>query len=85
MQSRVQAFLVVDVLQELPDAKAGIFQIQVVTAIDLFVSQGLHERLAGGVIVGMAAPRHANHNAVGLQRSHIVQVGVLHATVGMVD
>ena len=41
--------LVVDALEELTDTGAGFLEITIFVAVDLFIFQRLHERLASGI------------------------------------
>src|SRR5215831_17194178 len=84
-QRRVQAFLVIDLFQKQADGSASFVKVPVFSAINFLVLQSLHERLAGGVVVRIPAPAHADANTVSCQQVHVVAGGVLHALVGMMD
>jgi hypothetical protein len=45
----MKSFLIIDTLQELADAGAGVMEVAVFVAIDLFVFQRLHEGFTGRV------------------------------------
>src|ERR1022692_5219084 len=59
-ERRVQPLLVVDLLQKLADASACFGQVAILAAIDFLALQRFHERLAGRVVPGIAAARHAD-------------------------
>ena len=52
-QGGVQPLLIVDAFPELTDLRVGVSQVAVLAAIDLFVLQRFHERLAGRVVIGV--------------------------------
>ena len=66
-ERRVQALLVVDLLQEVMDRGARLGQVPVFVAMDLFLLQGFHERLAGRVVIRVAFTAHADLGAILLQ------------------
>src|SRR6266478_2511532 len=82
-QSRVQSLLIVDAFQELTDLRVGVSQVAVLGAINLFVLQCFHERLAGRVVIGVTFAAHADLDAVLLQQAGVVVRSILHATIGM--
>jgi hypothetical protein len=49
----VQAFLVVDFFQEPADAAAGLGEVAIFAAVNLFVLQGLDKGLARRIIPGI--------------------------------
>jgi len=57
---------VVDLLQERPDLFAGVIQVAIGPAIDLFLLQGSHEPLGLGVVIGIPDPAHAGLDVVPL-------------------
>src|SRR5580704_17399404 len=71
-QGRVQALLVVDLVDEGADAALSLLVIAVAPAIGLLGLERLHEALGLGVVVGIADPAHAGGNAVRLQRLGVV-------------
>jgi hypothetical protein len=78
-KGRVQAFLVVDLFQELGDRGAGLDQITILVAQDLFVLQRFHERLAGRVIPRTATAAHADVDSVRLQHVGVIVACILTA------
>src|SRR5271154_7157851 len=82
-QGRVESLAVIDLFEEPFDAAAGIGEVAVLLAIHFLIFQGLHERLAGRVVVGISASAHADAHAVLFEESRIIFGSVLHATVGM--
>jgi hypothetical protein len=49
--------------QELADRGTRLGKIAILIAVHFLVLQRFHERLAGGIIVGIAAPKHADGDA----------------------
>lgn len=62
---------------------AGLGQIRVFVAVDFLVLERLHEQLALGVVVGVAAPAHADLDAVGFEQIGIISRCILHTAVGV--
>ena len=58
----VQTLGVVDLLEEVLDRGPGFAGIAVFLPIHLFVFQRLHERFAGGIVVGVPRPTHADRD-----------------------
>lgn len=56
-------------------------QIAILIAVHFLVLQRFHERLAGGVVPGVALAGHADANAVGFQQRDVVATGVLRAAI----
>ena len=56
----VQAFLVVDLFDEGYDAAAGVAEVGVSLAVDLFGLQRLHEAFGLGVVARVARSAHAS-------------------------
>ena len=82
-ERRVQALLVVDLLQKHAHAGLGLGQIAIFRAVDLFVLQGFHKRFARGIVPGIGFPRHADADAVVLEQLRVIGAGVLHAAIGV--
>ena len=82
-ERRVQAFLVVDLLQEHANARLGLGQMAIFGAVDLFVFQSFHKRFARGIVPGIRFPRHADADAVVLEQLRVIGAGVLHAAIGV--
>src|SRR6185437_2111215 len=82
-ERRVEAFLVVDLFEELADRSARLGQVAVFVAQDLLVLERLHERFAGRVIPRIAFARHADGDAVALEQAGVIVAGVLRAAIGV--
>ena len=76
-QRRVQALLVVDLVDEGADAALGFMVIAIEPAIDLLGLERLHEALGLGVVVGIATPAHGALETVLSQDGVIVFGGIL--------
>src|SRR5687767_4888771 len=63
-QRGVQAFLVIDTLDELAKASLCISEVKILGPINLLVLQRLHERFRLRVVVRVTAPAHADQNLV---------------------
>src|ERR1044071_1643200 len=61
-QRRVQAFLVIDALDELANTSQRISEVNILIAINLLVLQRLDERFRLRVVVRVAASAHADQN-----------------------
>jgi len=80
----MEPLLVVDTIQELANLVLRVCQIPILTAVDLFVFESLHERLTSGVVVGIALAAHANLGPVLLEEVRVIHGGVLHAAIRVV-
>src|SRR6266851_3199361 len=80
----MQALLVVDFLQELPNRSLRLLQIVVLRAVDFLVFEGLDKTLRSGIVVGRCRSAHADANVALLQLCRVVVRSILHAPVRMV-
>ena len=64
---RMQALLVVDFLQELPDPSLGFLEVAVLGAVDFLVFESLNETFRLGIVVRRCQAAHADANAVLLE------------------
>ncbi len=80
----MQAFLVVDLFEELRAEGTCPGQVAVFIAQNLFVLQRFHERLAGCVIPRIALAAHADIDSVRLQQVGVIVACVLAAAIGVV-
>jgi len=70
----MKSFLIIDALQELTDAGAGVVEVAVFVAIDLFVLERFHEGFASGVGLGSQLQLMATLPTVVLKSSiHIIR------------
>ena len=73
----MQAFLVVNAFQKMPDGCARIVQIAVFLAVHLLVFQRFHERFAEGIVVRISFPAHADRDLALLQQTGVIAGSVL--------
>lgn len=83
-QRRVQALAIVELVDEVADAGLGFFEGLVLVEIDLFVFEGSDEALGFGVVIGIAAPTHADPYAGFTEGVYMGFRGILHAPVGVI-
>src|SRR5580704_18350204 len=76
---------VVNFLQELTDAAACVFQTAIVSPVYLLLFQRAHESLCARVVVWIAAAAHADLNLVLLQQPGVIDRGILHASIGVMN
>ena len=77
----MQAFTIVELVDEVADAGSCFFKGFVLVEIDLLVFEGSDEAFCFGVVIGVAAPAHADFNAGILESVYIGFRGLLHAPV----
>src|SRR5437016_1012740 len=82
-QSGVQAFLVVDLLDEALDGSASFPYIPIFLPIHFLTFQGFHPGLAAAILPRTSLVAHADLAAVGLQQLGIGGRGILAAAIGM--
>src|SRR5437762_11630718 len=79
----MQALLVVDFLQELPDQSLGFLEVAILGAVDFLVFESLDETLCLGFVVWRSQSAHADANAVLFEQCGVISRSVLHTTGGM--
>ena len=77
----MQAFTIVEVVDEVADTGSGFFKGFVLVEIDLLVFEGSDEAFCFGVVIGIAAPAHADLYAGLLEGFDIGIGGILHTPV----
>ena len=80
----MQALTVINLLEELPDSAASVFQISILGSVDLLLFQRLHESLCTCIVVRVTAPAHADLN-LALQDGRVIARSILHASIGVMD
>src|SRR5689334_1791064 len=83
IECRVQALLVVNCIQELPDPRARLRQVAIFGTVHLFRFERLHEGLTGRVVPRVGLARHADADVMILQHLGVFAAGILHAPVGV--
>ena len=79
----MQALTIVELVNEVADACSGFFKGFVLVEVDLLVFERPDEALCFGVVIGIAAPAHADFYAGVLEGLDIGFRGILHAPVGV--
>ena len=79
----MQAFTIVELVDEVADASPCFFKGFILVEIDLLVFECSDEALCLGVVIGVAAPAHADFYAGVLEGVDIGFRGILHAPVGV--
>src|SRR5476651_475291 len=82
-QRRVQAFLVVHLIDKLGDGRLRLRHVPIVIAIHFLVLQGFDKALGKSVVVRIAGPAHAAADLVLVQQFAILGAGVLYAAIRM--
>jgi len=77
----VEPLAIIDLLQELTDALPGLVQVGILPEIDLLILERFDKALHLGIVVGIAAPAHADADARRLQQLGIRGRGLLHAAI----
>src|SRR5690349_8060632 len=67
----MQSLTIVGLLDERPDRLAGMFQIAIISTVDLLLLECLHEALRMGVVVRVADAAHARLDAVRVQQDRV--------------
>src|SRR5271168_2035721 len=81
----MQPLPVVNLLQEITDSTACVFQIAIVSPVSLLLFQRSHKPLCTGVVIWIATPAHADLNLALLQYLCVIARCVLHASIGVMD
>ncbi len=84
-QRRVDARVLVDIVQQAPDLRVGVGEVTVFGQRHLLLFDRRHESLGIAVLTRLTLLRHADVRADLIQARHIGSRGVLHALVGVVD
>ena len=77
----MQAFTIVELVDEVADAGSCFFKGFVLVEIDLLVFEGSDEAFCFGIVIGVAMPAHADSYAGLLEGIDIGFGGILHAPV----
>lgn len=81
----MEALGVVDGVDEFADRAPCNDDVLEAAAVDFFGIEGLHETLGFGVVVGIAAPAHADCDIVVGKALAVFARGKLHAGIGMLN
>ena len=77
----MQALPVIDAFDELANAPPRVGEIEILGAINFLVLQRLDERLGLGVVIRIAAPAHADANAMLSEQLDVITGSVLHSLI----
>src|ERR1700756_2081484 len=83
-ERRMQAFLVIDFLQELLHRCLGFLQIAIFRTIDFLIFESLDKTFRQGIVIDVSAPTHADPDAMLLEYLRVIARRVLDTTVGVV-
>ena len=81
----MDAFEVVDIVEEPRELPLCVGEIEVVGEIDLLFLDGSHELFGVSVFAGFADGGHAGFDAERRKAIHVGESGVLDALIGVVD
>src|SRR5262249_54499399 len=84
-QGRVDAFDVVDVVEETHDLPLGVGEVAGVGQVDLLFFDGAHEAFGVTVLAGRADLCHAERAAELFEALDVGRGGTLHGLVGVMD
>jgi hypothetical protein len=82
-KSGMQSLLVIDDLQKLTNAGQRVIEVAIFVSVNLVLFERFHERLTGGIVVGIALSTHANSHCVIFQQRRVFVTSVLYAAIGM--
>jgi len=82
-ESRVDAFAIIDIIQEAAQLLVRIGEVLIVRQIDLLFFDGANKPFGVRVLFGFADRGHADLHPQRLQPGHVVGCGVLDALVGV--
>src|ERR1700752_2607572 len=80
----MQSLVIVNGFDEAPDAAPSLDQVSILRAVDFLVLQRLHKRFSLSVIVGIAAPAHADSYSPIHQQIGISSRSILRSSIRMV-
>jgi hypothetical protein len=85
MQRRVQAFLVIHLIEEVTKAGLGLGKVSVLSEVDFLILERFDEALGLGVIIEISGPTHTDPYLMGFEHAGVSLGRILHATIRMMD
>src|ERR1700754_3933999 len=85
LEGRVQAHAIVVVLNKLREVFPQVFEVPIITGMDLLALERLHKAFATGVVIRIGWPAHARDELMLFQQLDIFPGRILHATIGVMD